>query len=444
MELTEAIRRIVAGRWAILVGCFVIAVGGTLAVTLLASPLYTSTARMQATTTPPGSDSEADSILNQVQGVATSPRVISLALQDAKLSGHRDPTNVATNVQVTRIGTSAVFDVSVQDPDRADAKALTEAVTQQAIDFLNTSGAARTSQLDDNLHQQLDQLITQRQHRYDQLAKASSGAPRAQLTAEIGSLDQEISDVNTAIRQLGLTTVTASNASLVSDAGSAVPVAQHLTTHLALAAIAGIVAGFLICILLEVGRPRVADGRALARELDAPVLGDMHRQSVDATTALAIASAARRRRLSTVVLAGTTPSRLRALAAHLDPQLEPTQTVPTAAELAGSPSSNGHSNNRHGGAAAADRWRTGADITPGTVHVANPPMVTVSDLSARVEAIPLADLGSRPRQACGLLIVVPRLSRYSEIRRLTDLAAATGWPVLGVLDDRTSSHRKGS
>ena len=36
---------------------------------------------------------------------------------------------------------------------------------------------------------------------------------------------------------------------------------------------------------------------------------------------------------------------------------------------------------------------------------------------------------------CGLLPVVPRLASYDELRRVIDLAASTGWPVIGVLAD---------
>lgn len=448
MELTEALRRILSRRWLIVLALVAVAVGGTIAMTVVAEPLYASTARMEATSTPPGSDTEADSILDQVLGVATSPSIVSRALHDAHVRGHPSLRDVSGDVQVDRIGTSAVFEVTVQYPDRAEARALAKSVTQETIAYLNGSASAGTSRLEARLRQQRDQLVAQRQQRYEQMAGSTPSGQRARLAAEIGSLDQDISDANSAIHQLGLTVATSSNASLVSPAGAATPVAPHLASHLALAVIAGALTALLLCILLETARPRIADARALARELHAPFLGEVHGQLVDVATALALRGSARRMEVSTVLLGGVASTGVPALAGQLRSVLATPVPLPPI-EAVGTGAMNGH-----GGHSMQDRGSVGAAGAHGGSKTRTRPATrttaTVTDNGApppppdTLDVITLSDLGSTLRTGCGLVIVTPPLTRLREVYKITDLGAATGWPVLGVLDDRTSSPRKGS
>ena len=115
--MNDAFVRIVVAHWRLLVVTFLIAVGGAFYLTGSQPARFVSTVRIESTTTAFGSDTEADSALNRVSGIATSRSVVQRALTAAKLTA-LDPDTVARDdVSVQRIGTSAVFDVTVTDRD---------------------------------------------------------------------------------------------------------------------------------------------------------------------------------------------------------------------------------------------------------------------------------------------------------------------------------------
>jgi hypothetical protein len=67
------------------------------------------------------------------------------------------------------------------------------------------------------------------------------------------------------------------------------------------------------------------------------------------------------------------------------------------------------------------------------------------DVAVPLRVIPYAELDEgQAGAACGLLVVAGKLTRYGQLHRVQDIAAASGWPVLGVLADRSRSRRRQS
>lgn len=453
MELNEVIRRVVIGRWPLILACLVLAVGTTVAVSLAKHPVYASTARMQASSDAPGSDTEADSILNRVQGIATSSHEVGNALQAAGIHGIPASHFIPNGITVSRLGSSAVFDISVGDSDPSVARGLTEALTKDVVTFLNTSGNQQVNSLMSQMQSQRDKLAAQRASTALQLATAHTAIDNANVSAEVSTLDQEISNLDSAMRELAVGTVTSTSAALISDAGAAVIVRGHLATDLALAAVLGLVGGVLGSMLIEMVRPRLAGGRALAREMGVPLLGEVadagarrhgHADATGSpnplgpTALLALRTAASRHQIDTVVLVGSgDEGRITGLAARLEQQLAPSASRSQAPGPA-DPSSNG--NGHRPGVGELHLAAEDPAGPPGQVALKD--RITTSAPPRRLTVVTLSDDLTDGSVRRGLLLVVQPLVPYREAQRLGDLAAVTGWTVLGVLD-QPSRRTKG-
>lgn len=456
MELNEVIRRLLVGRRLLILACLVVTVGTMLAISLSKAPSFSSTARLQASATAPGSDTEADSILNRVTGIATSPREVDNAMQAAGINGIPAAHFIHGGITVSRLGSSAVFDMSVNDSDPAVARALTGALASDVVNFLNTSGNHQVNSLMSQLGSSRVQLVKQRQLQASALARATKSIDKANLSAEVGTLDQEIGDLDSSLRELAVNTAAATSAVLISDASPAQAVPGHLATDLALAAIIAVVGGLLCSMLLEMVRPRLAGGRAFARELGIPLLGALTKSYgqgrrsagsdinaggvVSPTSLLAIRAAAARHSVSTVVLVGTgSEGRMHHVTTRLNEQLSPL-THPAASRespTSGQVTSNGHQRpapgtNDHHLAAGSLGLRLQERVR------------TVNTTSPRLIAVSLSEDAALDTGSPGIIFVVHHLIPYLEAQRLGDLAAATGWTVLGVLDEdsrRTKGKR---
>ncbi|HEX3648995.1 MAG TPA: hypothetical protein VHV49_11240 [Pseudonocardiaceae bacterium] len=425
MELNEALRRTVVGHWILIVALTVLPVLVVAALHLSTAPTYSAAARVQASSTPPGSDTEADAVLSRVAGIATSSTVINQALADAKITG-RAATAVAPEIGVSRLGTSAVFDVSVTDRDPAVAVAVSGAVARQLVGFLDGAGSPQPNALLDQLNKQRAALQGQRTQLATNLALATDPVQVANLSAQLATVDQELTNVASSLRDVQTVNLQSSSAAVISTPTQATRVPTKMTSDLVLAALAGLIASLLIATILEVVRPRVADARAFARELGAPVLGRLNgpRDRGDADgiarpdVRVALRRAVDRSTSSTVVL--TSPAghvRLAALAAELRAGF---------AERA-APESSGN------GSLPVLSGDLSGELEARTVTL--PSMRDLPD-AGTVEVLPLSDVDEFVRgQRIALVAVVPDLTPYAEVRRINDLLATTGWPVIGVLGD---------
>ncbi|HET7659244.1 MAG TPA: hypothetical protein VFK66_02570 [Oryzihumus sp.] len=464
MEMNEAFRRIVVGhRWMLLL----FAVAPLLVVAVLtasAHPAYVASARIQQSSAKVGSDTEADSVVNQVRGIATSTTAINQALQAAGVNDRR-ASDVAGEVTVTQFGASPVLDLSVTDSRPEVATRVATALARTVIDYLGGEQQRRVQAQISQMQGQQRQLYTQRQSVVDRLSATTDRAQTATLSATLTTLDQELSDLSSTIRQLQLPDATAGSAMLISPAVKAQQVSRRRVTDLTLALLAGLVAGLLVASVVEVLRPRVADPGSFARELGVPMLGQLtlprrrgrrrrarqrgaggHRGKVAAAgaaheadppatvpleTALVLRRAASREHAHTIVVveAGEL-DQVEAAAAGLQDAL----AAPQAA-----PSSNGWAEpDLHQARAGAERHDFRGQPAPGT----EAGTATTTRLrgqqaelsSGGVQVVRLSDVRALTNDPGHVLLVLDaNLTAYAEVRRVTDICAATGWPVIGVL-----------
>lgn len=434
MELNEALRRIVIGHWMLIVALVVLPVLVVAGLHLSTVPTYSAAARVQASSSPPGSDTEADAVLSRVEGIATSSTVINQALAKTRLTG-RSAAQLMPEVGVNRLGSSAVFDISVTDRDPKVAVVLSGAIAQQTVAFLDGTGGAQPDPLLAQLNQQQTTLRGQRTQLATNLALTKDPVQVANLSAQLASVDQELANVASSIQNLQSEALQSNSAAMISIPTQATRVASTMSTDLGLAGLAGLIVALLIASLLEVLRPRVADARAFARELDAPVLGRLtSRKEAEQAHVIArpevrvaLGRAIDRHTVTMVVLTGPPkPGRLTALAADLRSGL--TGRLPVEAPTEGS-AGNGHLPTLKG------------ELEARTVTLAPIREVSAETPVVRVLAMSEVDDGTRG-QRVGLVAVVPDLTPYAEVRRFHDLLATTGWPLIGVLGDPVRVGRR--
>ncbi|MEU1475411.1 hypothetical protein [Streptomyces sp. NPDC005760] len=480
MEFNEALRRVVGGHWRLLVLCVVVPMLVVGALEAGSARMYVSKARVQASATLPTTDVQANAMLSRVRAVTTSGSVVNVALKQAHITD-RSPAQVAHETKVSRLGGSSVFTVKVTDRDPRTAEKLAGAISEQLVDFVNGSGNLLITQLTDREHS----LQSKRLRVAAQLPDAKSATESGQLTAQLGSLDQQILDVQGSLRAAQGAGLGDSTGSLLSSADDAVPVARLSGTDLALSGAVGLVTGLLMVTLIELVRPRVAGQDAFGRELDTPVLGRLPgsrrrtsgagpgaRPVVDTDTVVALRRAAARTGAGTVVLTGPIgDERLAGLAQELEARLAVAVGSPGTGLRSGraggphtagpaSKGNDGHErpggigklsqasgattvrNDRGGRGATAVQERS--EAREGTAVAESRVARVAGAARSEVHALRVRALHQVDDAADGarhvLVAVEPDLPPYTELRRVRNLAAATGWPVIGVLGDPARSR----
>jgi capsular polysaccharide biosynthesis protein len=486
VELNEAFGRLVLGHWKVLVALLI----GPLLVVGLASSSgatkYASAARIQASITPLGSDTEANSVLNRVTGVATSQAIVKQAVDATEIPG-RSVDQVSKEITVSRLGSSAVFDLIVTDQSAQVATALVNSLADVVVTFLN-SGSLHTQKLLGTLNTREQQLLNDRQQAATTVALAKSPVDIANASAKLATLDQQLTDLQATIRQLQVADATDSAVTVISPATSARAVPSRHLSIFVLAGVAGLIGGLLIAAALEVVRPRVRDARTVARELGAPLLGRLGRrrtgtvgtgqwrpgQSGVGEPAFAeprlwgsdgqepIADERKRRRtlrlpwrkeqvastrpnvlgvsllravqranVETLVLVGEQRSDLRTAAEELNAVLvlhliEPVDPI--------SPNGLVHDETRPLVRPVAAKGNGSDKARVTVVEPRLAPAATTGTKWCRI--VPFDDVVCEPMRSYALIVLTHSLAPYADVRKVQDLVAATGWSVVGVVDDR--------
>jgi capsular polysaccharide biosynthesis protein len=439
MDVNEILLRTVRGHWLLLLACLLLPPLAVGALSLATPTTYTSWTRLQGGTVLPGSETEADAMLNMVKGVATSPEMVRRAFEEVGVVG-RDPMKTTAEIDVTRLGSAAVFDMSVTDVDPEIATALAQALATDVVGYLNNAGDARTANLLGGLGNRQKELLDQRQKVAAMLTLTKEPVGSADLAAELSGIDQQLADLSSTMRQLQLGGTSAAgsagSAAVISPAVSTGRTPTNLLTDLGLALVAGLIVGLLAATILEVLRPRVPDARVFAREIGVPMIGQLAGATKDEVVpdremGLALSRAAARAEVSQVLLLGPPSAEgLVAIAAALRRLVQPKPII-VASVRRPSPRPRQLADNKRPEPGLA---RTTAVLEPSTERSgpARPPL-DVRALSGQ-DSDGLAE-------HVGLVPVVLRFARYSELRRIDDLAAATGWPVIGVIGDPRSAPR---
>jgi len=442
VEVNEVAARIVRRYWILLVAAVLIpmvTVGGLVA---RKQPTYTAHARILAAAAIPRAQAEASAVVSQVQALATSRDVVVEALADARITIDADA--VIKRLAVTGLGTSALVELAYTDadPGRAQeiAAVLAMAVTKQ-LDALRIGGLP-------NVLADVDKQLTQLASKRAPIAAAAQANPRDPVAQNrLAGIDRLISDLSGDRNRLAEDAAAAGHSSIVATpTRPRAPDSKGLVAKLAIALLLGLALGLVMAGINETLRPALSGTSRLGRLLDVPVLGAITPDPAAlANVGRRIRLAARHAGVSTVVLVRATWTPLapelvdRVEAATLRPQPGP--------GLAALPIDTLEKSSRrvaaNGSPAAADHGST-----TGTDNHAAVAVLTVPEHSGRpswlhrLYAFDELD-PSAEAERIGVVVLAGATTRVAAVASIRDLLAASGWPLLGVLGDRSPHRRPG-
>ena len=385
---------------------------------------YTSHARVMAAATVPNAQAQADAVVSEVQAIVTSRDVVATALAAAKV--RRDPADVVKRIQVAGVGSSGIVDISYADTSAPVAQQVTAAVAAATVRQLAGVYSGLPAVVDD-----LDTLLAQLAGERGalQAATPSNAAGAQALTA----LDRVVADLTSDRTKLSQLANVAAAPTIVDSAALPVADSRGLATKLAVAGLLGLVLGLLFLGANETLRPGVSGAGRVARLLRVPVLGRV------GSDPAALAGIGRRLRLAgrrhgtTVLVVSRVDGQPvapelvdRLEVAALRPDLVSDHAADTV-EPAGTPLAGAG----HGPAVTQTIPRPSAAVNGnGPGHGGLRQVCAVDELDPHAEA-----------DSIGLVVLAGRHTRLGTLEGIRDLVAASGWPLLGVLDD--PSNRSG-
>ncbi|GAA2593024.1 hypothetical protein GCM10010399_24560 [Dactylosporangium fulvum] len=431
MEMNEVATRLFHRYWLVLLLAIFTPVLA-MAVYVARQPAeYTAHGRVVASTAIPRSLAEAAAIVSQVQAIATSRDVTKRALDEAHLP--RDPDTVIRAVVVTGLGSSTLVDVAYTDRDRDLAQKVTAALLTAVTGQLD---AQRVGALPDVLQDVDRQLTDLTEKRAPIAAEAHSnpGDPVAQN--KLAGIDRLISELSADRGRLAEEAAAAGHASVV--ATPTVPDRPDptgLPGRLGIAAILGLAVGLILAGLNETVRPKLSGASRVGRVLQVPLLGTVSPDPAAlADIGRRIRLAASQAEVSTVVLArtGRTPihpefvDRVEAAAVRPAPVTGriaiPTQVLDSPVLVSPQVVPGQPVDGR-----PADGHSSVAVLT--ATENSTPPM-RLQRVCALEELNPSAE-GER----IGLVVLTGGNVAIRAVDRVRDLATASGWPLLGVLEE---------
>ena len=283
MELNDAAHRILGRHWRLIATflCLGIALAGL--IHLGSSKTYTASTRLVLDTPDPKTFAEAGAIADTAKGLATSPSLVKRALAKAGVTG-RDPDEVAKHrVTVQPLGGSGVLRLSLSDENSraaaATANALAAQVISKRLDVTNgqlrdvVSGVGRRI---DALSREVSRLDTKISSLQAAGAQPATSSRLARLLRQRDLLVQQRGVLESTRSSTLSTDAERPAASVVSPAS--VPAnadSSGFLPDIVLGAILGAVLGVGVAAFREGFRPTLMGGHALAKELDAPLLGTL-------------------------------------------------------------------------------------------------------------------------------------------------------------------------
>lgn len=301
MTLEEMFRRIVRAHLALILVCILVPVAG--AAILVASRPDPSIAsiRLQVISGSPKSATEAEGMNSRVLAVATTPSVLGAALEAAQAQRDVD-TYAASNVAAQRIGGSSIVELSVSDNDPLVAGRVVSDLAARVAAFMNQGDQATFRSTLADLTSQIDTATARRDKLVAQLRGIADVTARADLGVQIQSANQLLSQLSSQRASLVADNATRDQVVMVGTQPDIRREPHSILPQLALALLLGLVLGLTAATVLETFRPRVTGIRALARLLQAPVLGKSTEDIESLRNTMALA--ARRQGVDAVVLMG--------------------------------------------------------------------------------------------------------------------------------------------
>ena len=286
MEVGEAVRRILVQHWRLIAILVVIGIATGVVLGLSGPRLYAASARVSLSSTDPQDAAESQALADSARAVVTSPSHVARAV--TAIGASRDANVVAQqHVALQALGTSGVTELTVTDPDPYVAARLANALAQDLVatrrDMARGAAQSPAEQLA-NVQAEIGQIDAQIAHVDAQLAAASPidvpalAAVLSQLTSERAGLIQETLVLEG--QQGPYATV------IESAAPPSRPQPSQAPLLAALGGLLGLVVGIVAAAAIETLRPTVVGGRAVARAVGAPLLGEVPASGRSRHTAL--------------------------------------------------------------------------------------------------------------------------------------------------------------
>jgi hypothetical protein len=414
VTVEELFRRIVRAHLGVIALCVLIPLVTIGVLETHQKAMWEGVVRIQVDSAPPSSTTEADALSSRVLALATTPRLIRQAL--AKADVERDAQTMALHhVTAERLGEAPIVEVRVSDHSAQAAGRISAALAGRVTAFMNyaTTGPFRSAIAD------LDSKLTRAQAvetaLMDELTNTTGRRDRDTLRLKISIAGQSVNQLKTQ-RDAMLLSNAQRNPVVVIDAASpdVNQVPSPLPARGALALLLGLVLGLTVAVVLEALRPRLAGPRALARRLQAPVLGSTGMRP--AALANAVTLAARRQGVETVVVLGVDDKDERSAAALLS-ALPAARGVP-----------------QQGKAANAMRVPGGADReAPSSAREQHERLDLGLAEELGIRFTDLASVRAADEHTAGVLVVSAGNARQVRLEALEDVLKAARWPVVGIV-----------
>ena len=290
MTLQEIFQRIIRAHWVVICVSAVLPVLLVVVLEQRSAAEWTGSVRMQVVSAAPVSTTEADALSSRVLALATTPTLVSQALEQAGLNG--DASQVAElDVAAPRLGESSVVEVAVTASSPERARALSAALVQQVVAFLNNGSRPALDERLVALQGQIARTAAQRNALTDQLARSRSRVQREAIAIRIGAVRDQINELSAQRTALLQTKLGADQAVIIDGDNPEVrAVPSGVVPRAALALVLGLLVGLALAVLLETLAPRLAGIRALGRTLAAPILGRTDQSPTELASTMTLAA----------------------------------------------------------------------------------------------------------------------------------------------------------
>ena len=413
MTVEELFRRIVRAHLAVILVCLLVPVLVVGAIDAQRPASWTGVVRIQVKSAAPGSTTEADAMSSRVLALATTPSLIEQALHKAHL--RRDPTEISRKrVSAERLGSAPIVELRIVDRSRAGAGRLVVALADEVASFMNDASTRHTTKVLDGLDTQVAQAEARQSSLIDNLTNTLGKRPRATAMLRIQLAGRNLSQLLSQRNALRLAAAQRDPVVVIDGSHPSVTrLPSALPAQTALAGLLGLLLGLAVAVTVETLRPRLAGPRALARRLDAPVIGTTDMPAAALSNAVELA--ARRQGVETVVVMGVEPKDATA-AGHVIGASPTVQRLPLSE---GIPSPRG--------AEPAGR-RLDPDL----------------DAGRGVRLTDLASVGIGDEHTAGVLVVTSGNARSNHVEALEDVLKAMRWPLVGIVvaSRRQRSHQR--
>ncbi|MGA8635650.1 MAG: hypothetical protein WB805_12415 [Candidatus Dormiibacterota bacterium] len=304
MEISEAAKRIFRARGLVILAFLLTGLAAGFGVhKVVETKTYTASARLVLSGSVPQNSDWAAALAGTVQGIVTSPAELSKALAEAGAT--RDIVKFTKDVDTQSLSSSSVLQLSVTDPNAGVATAVANTLATDAVATLNAQAQQPSQALLGELQAQIDPLESEIAAIGSELSVARSSDVVTALLAQRSDLSQQMTALITKQADIQQQMVQSQGASVVAPATRPdVADPSRLPLDLILGAIAGLILGIGLAVILETMRPTLVGRLAIERALGAPVFGVINASAPGDLSALIgrLHRAAERARASTVVL----------------------------------------------------------------------------------------------------------------------------------------------